>query len=719
MTAIRHPLTAYLLAFALLPCAALAQKRANDPTGTSGIAGAESGPALHYVAIPVADIPNGEDYTIYDIGPSGQILWGVHALDGYEWIYGFHPQQNYYFWSLGWENPLNFAIDIPNPFIEIFYPDGEVIYGYISYLKLLDADSAIWITQADAGSFTYNSQKRSPTMVYCIQFSETGSSQSLLLNPTNVTGYTGTASPVVTHECGRLFAGMDSASYIPTAWYDPSTRSDGRWAEVFESGYNLFMDRDVYGGARSYSPPTPFPWAVGLSPDGNIVYWTDTNTYTYNTDADVGRTVNNQGVKWNVRNTVEFPEGGTVTLSGVRYVSSSPEGDFVALTASDELWARRPDPSNPGEYLNAFDGPYQLGDLISDESITGLDIAKMNSHGMIAATGSQDGVEKLFLMIPMELVPNPIPVTSVVRAKLSLDFVSDRISTLNSMPNFSITIAGVPVHNIYQSPNDLHVFYFEPPESPDGQNGLHDLVIDGMIVDGEAYPTLTFVDYVEYTTDLFEGIEQFSDAIAVSIEEAKVKTEFENLTGENAANYYSYLIESQTNLGMYLMKAFIDGREISGQAEAALLSMQDSGDQSNIETLEGFGFNPWVNDASGDQIYYAMPAVVIESDIHTLSEMGSPATIKITRTGSLTSNLSVGLQVSGTATADDYTVKTDDDEEVTFPVLLPAFSQDVTFKVEAINDAIAEGAETLELTISPSATYLIGDDSSVSLILND
>ena len=171
--------------------------------------------------------------------------------------------------------------------------------------------------------------------------------------------------------------------------------------------------------------------------------------------------------------------------------------------------------------------------------------------------------------------------------------------------------------------------------------------------------------------------------------------------------------------GMYLMKAFIDGREISGQAEAALLSMQDSGDQSNIETLEGFGFNPWVNDASGDQIYYAMPAVAIESDIHTLSEIGSPATIKITRTGSLTSNLSVDLQVSGTATADDYTVKTDDDEEVTFPVLLPAFSQDVSFKIEAMNDAIAEGDETLELTISPSATYLIGDDSSVSLILND
>lgn len=709
MIAISHPLTAYLLAFALLPCAALAQKRANDPTGTSGIAGGESGPALHYVAIPVANIPNGEDYTIYDIGPSGQILWGVHELDGYVWVRGFQPQQNYYFWSPGWENPLAFNIGPPEPFVY----SSQTFY-FESCFKLMDGENAIWLTQVDAP--TTNSQTQSANIMYRIHFSESGMSQSTLFDPTSVTGWSGVADgDVATSESGRILAIVENVLYNGLEPNHPEYPQFGRWVDVQSGGFNIMWNKKAKVRYHfSYTVPS-------ISPDGNIVYWVDNGGTSsgYNTSADIGRTVNNQGVKWHLRNTIQFPEGNTVTLSGVRYVSSSPEGDFVALTTSDELWARRPDPNNPGEYLNAFDGPYQLGDLISDESITDLDIAKMNSHGMIAATGSQDGVEKLFLMIPMELVPNPIPVTSVVRAKLSLDFVSDRISTLNSMPNFSITIAGVPVHNIYQNPNDLHVFYFEPPESPDGQNGLHDLVIDGMIVDGEAYPTLTLVDYVEYTTDLVEGIEQFSDAIAVSIEEAKVKTEFENLTGENAANYYSYLIESQTNLGMYLMKAFIDGREISGQAEAALLSMQDSGDQSNIETLEGFGFNPWVNDASGDQIYYAMPAVAIESDIHTLSEIGSPATIKITRTGSLTSNLSVDLQVSGTATADDYTVKTDDDEEVTFPVLLPAFSQDVSFKIEAMNDAIAEGDETLELTISPSATYLIGDDSSVSLILND
>ena len=96
---------------------------------------------------------------------------------------------------------------------------------------------------------------------------------------------------------------------------------------------------------------------------------------------------------------------------------------------------------------------------------------------------------------------------------------------------------------------------------------------------------------------------------------------------------------------------------------------------------------------------------------------GAPGYFKISRAGELDSSLTVNYTVSGTAVAgSDYTA-------LSGSVVLPAGSgvgtnsESVVFV--PINDASIEGAETITLTLTPDATYVIAPDNQATLNIID
>ena len=108
--------------------------------------------------------------------------------------------------------------------------------------------------------------------------------------------------------------------------------------------------------------------------------------------------------------------------------------------------------------------------------------------------------------------------------------------------------------------------------------------------------------------------------------------------------------------------------------------------------------------------------IAITSPDSTASEIGGDVgTLRISRDGSISSNLTVYFTISGTATnGADYNT-------ITSPVTIPAgqFYKDIT--VTPIDDSLIEGNEDVVLTLSSSIYYNIGypNSAKVTIIDND
>lgn len=95
------------------------------------------------------------------------------------------------------------------------------------------------------------------------------------------------------------------------------------------------------------------------------------------------------------------------------------------------------------------------------------------------------------------------------------------------------------------------------------------------------------------------------------------------------------------------------------------------------------------------------------------AENTSTAKFWVSRNGSTTAALAVDYAVSGTALEGvDYTLS------ATSPVTIPAASAGVYITVTGIDDAASEVAETLTLTVQPSAAYGI-DNASSTVVITD
>jgi hypothetical protein len=96
------------------------------------------------------------------------------------------------------------------------------------------------------------------------------------------------------------------------------------------------------------------------------------------------------------------------------------------------------------------------------------------------------------------------------------------------------------------------------------------------------------------------------------------------------------------------------------------------------------------------------------------TEGGTNPTITFRSMGSAPGNVTVNYTVSGTATSgSDYTALSG---SVTVPATGPS---DVSVTIPVINDTLAEGTESVVVTITPGATYQIYNDGTATALIRD
>jgi endonuclease/exonuclease/phosphatase family metal-dependent hydrolase len=118
-----------------------------------------------------------------------------------------------------------------------------------------------------------------------------------------------------------------------------------------------------------------------------------------------------------------------------------------------------------------------------------------------------------------------------------------------------------------------------------------------------------------------------------------------------------------------------------------------------------FTFNPPVP---------SVPTVAIAVLTPNITEAsGTPATLRISRTGDTTSALTVNYLLSGTASENDYS------PDLTGEVMLAAGIASLDLALTAIDDALVEGNETLTLTLLDTATYDLSGSTTATITIAD
>ena len=107
----------------------------------------------------------------------------------------------------------------------------------------------------------------------------------------------------------------------------------------------------------------------------------------------------------------------------------------------------------------------------------------------------------------------------------------------------------------------------------------------------------------------------------------------------------------------------------------------------------------------------ALPQIRLQATTDTSDEgSGTPGVFTITRTGSTTTALVVNFTVSGTATsATDYT-------NLGTSVTIPASSSSATVNVAPIDDMLVEPLETITLTLTSNAAYVVSPTSTTATV---
>lgn len=108
------------------------------------------------------------------------------------------------------------------------------------------------------------------------------------------------------------------------------------------------------------------------------------------------------------------------------------------------------------------------------------------------------------------------------------------------------------------------------------------------------------------------------------------------------------------------------------------------------------------------------PAVNVAIIRDTATEGGGTAAFTIGTAG-ITSSITVGYTLGGTAAASRYTAS----PALTGSVTLTPSSPVATITITAVNDAVFEGPQTLTLTLSPSSTYRLGGTTTAALVIAD
>lgn len=109
-----------------------------------------------------------------------------------------------------------------------------------------------------------------------------------------------------------------------------------------------------------------------------------------------------------------------------------------------------------------------------------------------------------------------------------------------------------------------------------------------------------------------------------------------------------------------------------------------------------------------------VPGVNVTATDAAAAEGGNTGVFSISTQG-ITSNITVGYTLSGSAASNDYTAS----PALTGSVTLTPASQSAAITITPVNDTIFEGAETLRLTLSPGTGYNRGGDTTAVITIAD
>jgi uncharacterized protein YjiK len=110
----------------------------------------------------------------------------------------------------------------------------------------------------------------------------------------------------------------------------------------------------------------------------------------------------------------------------------------------------------------------------------------------------------------------------------------------------------------------------------------------------------------------------------------------------------------------------------------------------------------------------ATPIVGITAPDASASETGpDPGTFRFSRSGSTTSALTVVYTVTGQASAADYT------PALTGSQIIPAGAPSIDVIITPVDDALAEGTETLTVTLTDTGSYDVGANASATITILD
>jgi hypothetical protein len=112
--------------------------------------------------------------------------------------------------------------------------------------------------------------------------------------------------------------------------------------------------------------------------------------------------------------------------------------------------------------------------------------------------------------------------------------------------------------------------------------------------------------------------------------------------------------------------------------------------------------------------WYSLPTVTIAATTPNAAEQGPVSgAFTVTRAGDTTDPLTVNYTISGTAgNGADYTA-------ITGSVTIPAAFNSATITIAPISDSLAEGDETVLLTLSSDLAYSVGTQNSATVTIHD
>ena len=347
----------------------------------------------------------------------------------------------------------------------------------------------------------------------------------------------------------------------------------------------------------------------------------------------------------------------------------------------------------------------------------------LNDHGVMLATAGEDagngqtGIQhgaQAGLLLPIEILPNPIPVTGVARAKVSLMFAEkNTVPDLDGEGGPVMKIGGLPCTDVSQDPEDHRVFYFTPPNLPAQAPGRFDFEIGGITISGctilSAERQIILENHIEFTEDERRGTRSFLESNIVRWEEATSNAKFQAqnnmISGDDVHALVNKYADPQARDQSGLAKLFFANRSIHEPAVAEY--------EREIGRLTARFADLFPVVAANNPEYSLPVGVTLVAISGSEADEGETVTIRFTRPEDNVAPLSVSYSLGGTATpGEDY-------PELQGIILFAEGANHADLVVPMHVDEVEEEPETLIVTLVDSLSYATGYFNKAAITIRD